>query len=80
MTITSVITNVVPSTTMTIPSAINKGNTTVAITSPITTTVVIIVVITSDTTSKIGNTICHYSKMLAIMAKIYANNNKYNIL
>ena len=70
MTIMSVITNVVPSTTMAIPIAINKAN----------TTVVIIVVITSNTTSKIGNTICHYSKKLAIMSKIYANNNKYNIL
>ena len=79
MTITSVITNMVPSTTMAIPSAINKANTTVAITSATTTTVVIIAVITSDT-SKIGNTICHYSKKLAIMAKICTNNNKYNIL
>ena len=38
MTITSVITNVVPSTTMAIPSTINKANTAVAITSATTTT------------------------------------------
>ena len=52
MAISSVITNVVPSTRMAIPSAINKANTTVAITSATTTTAVSIVVITSDTTSK----------------------------
>ena len=41
---------------------------------------VINVVITSDTISKVGNAICHYSKKLAIMANKSANNNNNNII